>query len=107
MALSVLTVLLLTVLMISAVVSVAGVLLARDAFDRIHYLGPASLVGGPALLLAVVADRGFDIGAARTAVVVVVLIVLLPIGNHAIARAGLARGDVARRRDGSYEVRQP
>lgn len=90
---------LLAISVLGATVSVVGVLLARDAIDRLHYLGPAGVIGGGAMLLAVVAEAGWSLVTARAAVALVLLIVLSTVLTHATARAALVRGDVERLRD--------
>ncbi|GGI04597.1 monovalent cation/H(+) antiporter subunit G [Egicoccus halophilus] len=101
---TVLTVLALVVLVATAVVAVAGVLLGADALDRLHFLGPVAHVGSAALLLAALATFGADRTTARIAIVVGVLQVAAPVATHATARAGLARGDVHRLRNNAPDV---
>jgi multicomponent Na+:H+ antiporter subunit G len=84
---------------LAVTVSVVGVLVARDAIDRLHYLGPAGTVGAGSMLLAVAAEHGLDLTTARAAVVLVLLAVLSAVLTHATARAALVRGDVERLRD--------
>jgi multicomponent Na+:H+ antiporter subunit G len=79
-------------------VSVLGVVVARDALDRLHYVGPASVIGGGAMLLAVAAETGVGLTTARAAIAVVPLVVLSAVLTHAAARAALVRGDLARLR---------
>jgi multicomponent Na+:H+ antiporter subunit G len=75
-------------------VSAVGVLVARDAVDRLHYLGPATVVGGGGVLLAVAVQEGASWVTVRVAVIVALLVVVGPVLGHATARAGLVRGDV-------------
>jgi multicomponent Na+:H+ antiporter subunit G len=95
---------LLAVSLAGVAVSVVGVLAARDALDRLHYLGPASIVGGGAMLLAVAVEAGASLVTARAAVVIVLVIVVGPVLAHATARAALVRGDLARIRDDDRRV---
>jgi len=97
-------VVLLVVVVASAVVSTLGVLLARDAFDQLHYVGPVAHLGGLALLAAVVVEHGLDRTAARAAVVLLVVQLAAPVATHATARAGMVRGDLARLRDAEQRV---
>jgi multisubunit Na+/H+ antiporter MnhG subunit len=106
-AVSVVVVLALGVTVATALVSVAGVLTSRDAFDGLHYIGPVAHVGAVALLVAVVADRGLDHVSLRVALVVLVLQLAAPAATHATARAGLVRGDAARLRGCELEVHEP
>lgn len=88
----------------AATVSSLGVLLARDAFDRLHYLGPVTIIGGLAILIAVLVHEGFAVITGKVAVTVLILIATGPIITHAIARAGIIRGDAHRLRDEDWEV---
>jgi monovalent cation/proton antiporter MnhG/PhaG subunit len=94
----------LVVLLTAAWLSSLGVLAARDAFDRLHYLGPVSVVGGPALLLAVLVQSGCSQVTGKVALLVVILLATGPVVTHAIARAGLLRGDARRLRDEQWEL---
>lgn len=94
----------LLVLVVTAGVAVGGVLLAGDALDRLHFLGPLAHVGTAALVVAGLATFGLDTTTGRIAVVVVVLQVAAPVATHATARAGLVRGDVQRLRGGAPDV---
>jgi multicomponent Na+:H+ antiporter subunit G len=104
---SVLVAVLLGMSVTGVAVSVLGVLVARDAVDRLHYLGPATIVGGGALLLAVLAEEGATVVTARVAVIVVLLVIIGPVLGHATARAGLVRGDVERLRDDDPRLVEP
>jgi multicomponent Na+:H+ antiporter subunit G len=104
---SVVAAVLLAVAVLGVAVSVLGVLVARDAVDRLHYLGPATIVGGGALLLAVLAQEGASLVTARVAVIVGLLVVVGPVLGHATARAGLVRGDVERLRDEAPRLVEP
>jgi multicomponent Na+:H+ antiporter subunit G len=88
-------------------VSAIGVLVARDAVDRLHYLGPATVVGGGGVLLAVAVQEGASWVTVRVAVIVALLVVVGPVLGHATARAGLVRGDVERLRDEDPRLVEP
>lgn len=88
----------------AAIVSSLGVLIARDAFDRLHYIGPVTLMGSLAILLAVLFHEGFSIMAGKTAITTLILVATGPVVTHAIARAGIIRGDARRLRDENWEV---
>jgi multisubunit Na+/H+ antiporter MnhG subunit len=81
----------------AAAVSTVGVLGARDAFDRLHYVGPASVLGGAALAVAVGISQG-GVTAVRVVLIVLVLQVGTALTTHATARAGVIRGDLERLR---------
>ena len=90
---SVVVAVLLVVVVAAVAIAVVGVLLARDPFDALHHLGPIPLVAGVPLLVAVAIEEGVGIAAGRTAVVIALLLVGGPLVTHALARAGVARGD--------------
>jgi len=88
----------------AAVLSSAGVLLASDAFDRLHFLGPVTIMGSLAIFLAVFFYDGFTVITGKVGVTVLILIATGPVITHAIARAGLIRGDARRLRDEKWEI---
>ena len=68
--------------------SVVGVLVARDAFDGMHFTGPASSVAPVAVALAVVVDQGPVTQAGVKATLTALLLVFLNgVVVHATARA--------------------
>jgi multisubunit Na+/H+ antiporter MnhG subunit len=91
----------------AAALSTLGVLTARDTFDRLHYVGPASMLGGVAVVAATVAETGFSMVALRAAVAVGVLQVAAAVSTHATARAALGRGELGRLRDADDQVVEP
>jgi multisubunit Na+/H+ antiporter MnhG subunit len=101
---TVVTLLAMAVLVVTAVVAVGGLLLAEDALDRLHFIGPLAHVGTAALLVAAIASFGLDATTGRVALVVAVVQVAAPAATHATARAGLVRGDVARLRGHAPDV---
>jgi monovalent cation/proton antiporter MnhG/PhaG subunit len=64
-----------------------GVLVMDDAYDKLHYLGPAALVGPPAVALAVVLQHGLDAAGIKALLTVGLLMVSSPVLSHATARA--------------------
>jgi multisubunit Na+/H+ antiporter MnhG subunit len=104
---AVLVAVLLAVAVAGVTVSALGVLVARDAVDRLHYLGPATVAGSLGVGAAVAVQEGWSSVTARVAVLVVLLLVVGPVLGHATARAGLARGDVERLRASDPELREP
>ena len=68
--------------------SVLGLLLARDAYDRLHFTGPASTIAPVAFALAVLVDEGPATQAAvKSVLTALTLIVLNGALVHATARA--------------------
>jgi multisubunit Na+/H+ antiporter MnhG subunit len=98
---------LLLVVLVAATVSTVGVLTARDAFDRLHYVGPASVAGGAALVLAVLASEGVGGTFGRVVLTVAVLQVGTALTTHATGRAGLIRGDLERLRGSDERIVEP
>lgn len=68
-----------------------GLLLVRDTYLRLHYLGPASSLGSPLLIAALVIHEGLSFSAAK-----LVLIGVLLLGSGAVTVAAFGRA-VARR----------
>jgi multisubunit Na+/H+ antiporter MnhG subunit len=93
-----------TLLTLTAGLAVAGVLVARDGLDGLHFLGPLAHLGSLGLLLTAVAAYGWDARTGRVVLIVLVLQVAAPIATHATARAGLARGDVSHLRGHAPDV---
>ncbi|MDP8970236.1 MAG: monovalent cation/H(+) antiporter subunit G [Actinomycetota bacterium] len=87
-------VVLLTVGVSVQLVCAIGVLVTRDALDRLHFVSPAGILGAVPLLAAVILEGSVS-HAARTVFVGVVLVVASPFVNRAIAR-GLHIREVGR-----------
>jgi multicomponent Na+:H+ antiporter subunit G len=64
----------------------AGVLLMRDALDRLHYTGPAT-VGGLCAAAAVLVQGGWSLIGMRAILLGVLLVVTAPVLTHATAKA--------------------
>jgi monovalent cation/proton antiporter MnhG/PhaG subunit len=65
-----------------------GVLVARDAWDRLHYAGPAAMLAPSLIAIAVIVDNATLEQASIKAIVVAVLLGLTsPVLVHATARA--------------------
>ena len=81
---------------------VVGVLVAANVYDRLHFIGPASIFGPTCLALAVVIDEGpFSQAGLKSILVALLLLALSPILVHATARAAYVRerGSLARLRE--------
>jgi multicomponent Na+:H+ antiporter subunit G len=71
---------------------VLGVLVAADVYDRLHFIGPASIFGPFALALAVVLDEGpLSHAGLKSMLVALLLLGLSPVLVHATARAAFVR----------------
>lgn len=65
-----------------------GVAALRDAFDRLHYLGPAIIFAPSAVAAAVAVEDGFATQAGiKTAVIAAIFLITSPILSYATARA--------------------
>jgi multisubunit Na+/H+ antiporter MnhG subunit len=88
----------------TAAICCAGLLLTRNAFDRLHFVAPASLA---AILLAVaiLVREGPTLIALMGGVLVAVVLVGSPLATHATARAARigVRGDWRPGRDEPVE----
>ena len=87
--------------------SVLGVLLLRDAFDRLHFTAPASTLGPLAIAAAVVVRESFSQAGIKAVLVAVVLLVTNPVLTHATARAARIRAHGAWTVQEGEEVREP
>jgi multicomponent Na+:H+ antiporter subunit G len=77
-----------------------GLLMARDIYLRLHYLGPASSLGTPLIIAALVVHEGLSISAVK-----LVLIGVLLIGSGAVTVAAFGRA--AAQRDGLIDTDSP
>jgi multicomponent Na+:H+ antiporter subunit G len=64
-----------------------GVLVMEDAYDKLHYLGPASIVGPVLIAGAVVVRESFSQAGIKALLTAGLLIVSSPVLAHATARA--------------------
>jgi multicomponent Na+:H+ antiporter subunit G len=69
-----------------AVLATLGVLLMRDAFERLHYLGPASLSAG-CLAAAVVVRESFSLIGNKAIALAAFVLITSPVVAHVTARA--------------------
>lgn len=102
----VITTVFLVIALCATCVSSLGILMARDCFDRLHYLGPVTFVGSLCILLAVATYEGFSQITGKVSVAIVILLITGPVVTHAIARAGMIRGDALRLRKEDWEVKE-
>lgn len=64
-----------------------GLLRFRTTYNRLHLLGPATLLGGPLVALALLAQEGAGQSFAKAALVGLLMIFWGPVLTHATARA--------------------
>jgi multicomponent Na+:H+ antiporter subunit G len=83
------------VLLVTGIAAVAlscvGLLVAREAFLRLHYLGPASSLGAPLVIAALVVHEGVSALALK-----LVLIGVLLVGSGAVTVAAFGRSTAQR-----------
>ena len=70
-----------------ALASCLGVLVMDDAYDKLHYLGPASIAGPLCVAAAVVLTEGLSQAGIKALMTAGLLIVSSPVLAHATARA--------------------
>jgi multicomponent Na+:H+ antiporter subunit G len=68
-----------------------GLLVARDAYDQIHYLAPGSLLGCVAIPAALVVQEGFTQAGVKAILIALLLLLANPVLSHATARAARVR----------------
>ena len=83
---------LLAIGVVSMLAGVLGVLVAADVYDRLHFIGPGSLLAPVAFALAVVIDEGpLSQAGLKSTLTAVILVGLGPVLVHATARAAYVR----------------
>lgn len=88
---SVLVVVLLAVAVAAVVISAVGVAAMTNVFDRMHYLGPASMIAPAAVAAAVVVRQGLSAPGIKAVLVAVVISATSPVLTHATGRAARIR----------------
>lgn len=71
--------------------SSVGVLLMRDAYQKLHYVTPAALVAPVIVGLAVLAQSGLTLDTAETGLALVFVVIAGPFLSHATIRAARIR----------------
>jgi multicomponent Na+:H+ antiporter subunit G len=72
-------------------VSSAGVLLMRGAYDKLHFVTPAALVAPVLVALAVLVHAGFSATTTEVLVVLLFMVIAGPFLTHATIRAARVR----------------
>ena len=75
----------------AALLSCLGVLVMRDAYDRLHYTAPAATLAPVLLAAAVVLEEGLSAVGVKALLVALVLVATNPVLSHATARAARIR----------------
>lgn len=68
-----------------------GVLLMRDVFDQLHYVGPATTLGPLAIAVAVLLAEALSAAGIKAILIAIVLVLMGPVVTHATARAASVR----------------
>lgn len=74
-----------------ALVSATGVLLMHDAYQRLHYLAPLSIVAPALVALAVLVTAGFSNRTAQTWIALLLMVIASPVLSHGTIRAARIR----------------
>lgn len=77
---------------VSQLACAVGLFLMRNALDRLHFVGPATIVGPVALAAAVWVARGLDTLTIRALLAMVLLVATGPILSYVMARVIAERG---------------
>jgi monovalent cation/proton antiporter MnhG/PhaG subunit len=75
----------------SVLLSCIGVLVMRDALDRLHFTAPAATVGPVLLATAVLVEEPLSSAGVKAVLVAILIVVTTPVLSHATARAARIR----------------
>jgi len=64
-----------------------GVVVMRDVYDKLHFTGPATILGPLALAAAIVVQEGLSQAGIKALLVAALLVVANPVLTHATGRA--------------------
>ena len=64
-----------------------GVVVMRDVYDKLHFTGPATILGPLALAAAIVVQEGLSQAGIKALLVAALLLVANPVLTHATGRA--------------------
>ena len=73
------------------ILSSIGVLLMRDLYQRLHYLGPAASISALCVAAAVLVGEGLNQAGVKALIVAMVLLLMNAVLSHATARAARIR----------------
>jgi multicomponent Na+:H+ antiporter subunit G len=82
---------LLTVGVASVLLSCLGVLVMRDALDRLHFTAPAATIAPVVVAVAVLVEEPLSSAGIKAVLVAVLIVVTTPVLSHATARAARIR----------------
>jgi monovalent cation/proton antiporter MnhG/PhaG subunit len=75
----------------SVLVSCLGVLVMRDALDRLHFTAPAATIAPVVVVAAVLVEEPLSSAGLKAVLVAVLIVVTTPVLSHATARAARIR----------------
>jgi multicomponent Na+:H+ antiporter subunit G len=75
----------------SVLLSCLGVLVMRDALDRLHFTAPAATIAPVLLAVAVLVEEPLSSAGVKAVLVALLIIVTTPVLSHATARAARIR----------------
>lgn len=76
---------------LAALLCVLGVLVGRDAYQKLHYLGPLAPLSAFLIAAAVIAQESWSQAGLKALLVALVLLIAGPVLTHATARAAHLR----------------
>jgi multicomponent Na+:H+ antiporter subunit G len=82
---------LLAVAVLAVLISCLGVLVMRDALDRLHFTAPAATIAPVFVAAAVLVEEPLSGAGVKAVIVAVLLVVTAPVLSHATARAARIR----------------
>jgi multicomponent Na+:H+ antiporter subunit G len=83
--------LLLAIGAVSVLLSCTGLVVARTSWDKLHYTGPATIIGPIALAGAVLVQEPLSSAGIKAVLIAVVMLLTGPVVLHATARAARIR----------------
>jgi monovalent cation/proton antiporter MnhG/PhaG subunit len=75
------------------VLSTLGVLVMRDALDRLHFTAPAATLAPVCFAAAVLVEEPLSSAAVKAVLVALVIVATTPVLSHATARAARIRAE--------------
>lgn len=75
----------------SALLSALGLLATRNAYDQLHFTGPATVISPVAIAAAVLVEEPLSSAGIKSVLIAIVMITTGPILIHATARAARVR----------------
>jgi multicomponent Na+:H+ antiporter subunit G len=75
----------------TVLLSCVGLLVMRDALDRLHFTAPAATIGPVLIAAAVLVEEPLSSAGVKAVIVAVLIVVTTPVLSHATARAARIR----------------